>query len=281
MQVSDIYRGITKAEVAAGDTVLFWKDKWKNEVFQDRFPSAFSFATDPDMSVRQLLSSDRLSEVFHIPLSHEARQEVTDLQADTMGVSITEDKDSWSCVWGRGVFCSTQYYAYCFSQVQVDDVFKWIWESKCTMQWKVFLWLLLSERLNTRNMLKRRHYRIQNDDYTCLLCCNPPEEDITHLFFTCPFSQRCWDALGIQWPNDPCRLRKLHGAKARWARPMFLKFFVVAAWGIWKERNDKHFHGIQPSFGSWRGRFKWDFAMLVHRAKQEHSPFILSLAGSL
>ena len=149
------------------------------------------------------------------------------------------------------------------------------------MQWKVFLWLLLADRLNTRNMLRRRHFRVQNDDYNCLLYHHPPEEDIVHLFFTCPFSQRCWDALGIQWPKDTDRFRMLHEGKVRWARPMFLEVFAVAAWEIWKERNDKHFRGIKPSYESWRSRFKQDFAMLVHRSKQEQGPYILSIVSLL
>ena len=72
----------------------------------------------------------------------------------------------------------------------------------------------------------------------------------------------------------------VHEGKNRWARPMFLEVFVVAAWAIWKERNDKHFRGIQPSFVSWRNRFK-DFAMLVDRSKQEQDPYILSIVNLL
>ena len=57
-----------------------------------------------------------------------------------------------------------------FGVEMVDAAFGWIWKTKCTMQWKVFVSLLLADRLNTRNMLRSRHYKIQNDDYTCLLC---------------------------------------------------------------------------------------------------------------
>lgn len=46
---------------------------------------------------------------------------------------------------------------------------------------KVFAWLLLADRLNMRNMLRRRHYRVAND-YTCLLCDNPPEETLAILW---------------------------------------------------------------------------------------------------
>ena len=130
-------------------------------------------------------------------------------------------------------------------------------------------------------MLRRRHYKIQNDDYACLLCQNPPEEDVAHLFFHCPFSKRCWDSIGIHWPVGDCRLTLLHAGKNSWNGHMFMEVFTVAAWGIWKERNDKHFRGIQPSFTSWKNRFKHDFALLVHRAKQEYAPYILSLVAAL
>ena len=96
-----------------------------------------------------------------------------------------------------------------------------------------------------------------------------------------PFSQRCWAALGIHWPNGTDWIKMVHEGKNRWARPMFLEVFVVAAWAIWKERNDKHFRGIQPSFVSWRNRFKKDFTMLVHRSKQELAPCIISIVNLL
>ena len=44
---------------------------------------------------------------------------------------------------------------------------------------KVFAWLLLADRMNM-NMLRLRHYRVAND-YTCLLCDNPPEETLAIL----------------------------------------------------------------------------------------------------
>ena len=101
----------------AGDTILFWKDKWKTEVFQDKYPRAFSFAREPDISVRHLLYSDRLGDVFHLPLSLEARSEVAGLQSETLDTSLADGKDVWSCVWGGGEFRSSKYYAHCFSQI--------------------------------------------------------------------------------------------------------------------------------------------------------------------
>lgn len=77
------------------------------------------------------------------------------------------------------------------------------------MKIKVFGWLLLSDRLNTRNMLKRRHYNIGND-YDCILCGLHIEETLEHLFFECQFSTECWSSLGITWNQGQPRLQ--HGA---------------------------------------------------------------------
>lgn len=69
------------------------------------------------------------------------------------------------------------------------------------MKIKVFAWLLLSDRLNTRNMLNRRHFLI-GDDLKCVLCDAEVEETLDRLFLCRPFSFDCWLQIGIHWPLD-------------------------------------------------------------------------------
>lgn len=192
LQLSDVYRGVTRVNVGDGKTTLFWKDLWQDQVISESHPRAFSFCRQEDISVNKLLSAESLGQIFHLPLLIEAREEIKDLQDTTRGVDPSSGtNDTWLCAWGGKEFRANKFYSYCFINVQVDEAFGWIWKTKCTMQWKVFLWLLLADRLNTRNMLRRRHYRVNNDDYNCLLCHNPPEESLLHLFFRCPFSVSC------------------------------------------------------------------------------------------
>lgn len=95
---------------------------------------------------------------FHLPLTAQAREEVLDLQSITAEFQInTSDNDAWSYDWGYK-FTSAKYYQFYFRDIEVHEAFKWIWKSKCTMKLKVFSWLLLVDRLNTKNMLRRRHY---------------------------------------------------------------------------------------------------------------------------
>ena len=148
------------------------------------------------------------------------------------------------------------------------------------MKIKVFGWLLLSDRLITRNMRKRCHYNIRNN-HDCILCGQHIEETLEHLFFECNVNTQCWSTLGIGWQSGGTRLSNVSMAKEAWGRPLFMEVFLLAAWSIWKECNNKHFRGIAPSRLAWLHRFKSDFSLLAHRVKEKHKNFIPLLPYSL
>ena len=142
--------------------------------------------------------------------------------------------------------------------------FNWLRKTKCTEKIKVFGWLLLSDRLNTRNMLKRKHYNI-GTNLDCLLCGQHIEETVEYLFFHCSFSQSCWRILNITWSNHRHHLQLLERLKERHHHKMIMETFLLAAWSLWKERNNNHFRKIRPCIDSWKGRFINDFRDLLHR----------------
>jgi hypothetical protein len=47
--------------------------------------------------------------------------------------------------------------------------FKWIWKSKVSKKIKIFIWLLFRDRINSRNLLKRKNYKIEGEDYNCVV----------------------------------------------------------------------------------------------------------------
>ena len=175
----------------------------------------------------------------------------------------------------------SQVYMFCFEEMQVDEVFKWIWETRCTNKWRVFAWLLAADRLNTRAMLRRRAMTLPNDDHNCSMCAHGVEESIEHLIFRCDFSVQCWDKLCVRWSVSGNRLQLIHETKTRWVGPMFMEVLIVGAWGIWKERNNKCFRGIEASIGSWVDRFRSDFELLKHRSKPNLESFILNFVATL
>ena len=123
-------------------------------------------------------------------------------------------KDVWSYTWGSREFSAKKYYSFYFRDMRAHKSYQWLWKSKVTTKIKVFGWLVLSDRLNTRNMLKRRHYNV-GTNLNCLLC-GQKEEDIDHMILTCPFSMNCWSTFGLDPGCQATRPSWLEQAKNTW-----------------------------------------------------------------
>lgn len=127
LHLSDIYRGVTKVSVGNGRSTLFWKDLWHDNLLSDSHPRAFSYAKGEDLTIHDLLTAGSLGQVFHLPLSLEARQEINDLQLITRDFDpATDTSDHWLCSWGGTEFKTKKFYEHYFRNVQVDEAFCWI-----------------------------------------------------------------------------------------------------------------------------------------------------------
>jgi hypothetical protein len=104
--------------------------------------------------------------------------------------------DKWIFIWGNSKFTSGKLYNLAFSHIQVPSTFKRMWWSKCIPRLKFFAWLLLVDRLNTKAMLTRRNNSVDSNDH-CVLRSSQADEDIGHLFFSCPFPLSCWQKIGV------------------------------------------------------------------------------------
>ena len=169
---------------------MFWKDDWNHSIYEEKYPRAFSYCKNGDIPVQAFLNTTDLATTFNIPLSVQAHNELRKIQREVANVELTNANDTWTCCWGAQSFKTTSYYSYYFREITAHVAFKWLWKTKCTAKIKVFGWLLLSDRLNTRNMLKRRHYNI-GTNLDCLLCGEHVEEPREHLFIRCTCTTRC------------------------------------------------------------------------------------------
>jgi hypothetical protein len=105
--------------------------------------------------------------------------------------------DRWSYIWNSDEYFAKKAYLQIIGMNHASPIFKWMWKSCAHGKHKFFLWLLLSDRLNTRQLLKWKNMELQ--DYICVLCSTNSEESLLHLFFECPFSKWCWRMLNIHW----------------------------------------------------------------------------------
>jgi hypothetical protein len=85
----------------------------------------------------------------------------------------------------------------------------------------------------------------------------------------------------MSWPIHGDRLRMLEQGKNQWRSKMFMDIFLVAAWSLWKERNNNYFREIHPSFASWKTRFIQDFTNLSYRVLEDKRSFISAFTASI
>jgi hypothetical protein len=198
ISLSDEYRELTKCVVGNGSSVLFWSDQWTDGLLDSAFPRLFSYAKDKLQSVQDFFGREMIDS-FHLPLSVQAYDELQSLQEIIHNTSLSaETSDSWILKSGNGIFKPSKIYKQAFSHIVTDPASKWLWKSKCTSKHKFFAWLILHDRINTKDMLLRRQWHV-TDNHNCVLCHEGVLEDWRHLFFNCNFSSRIWNYLQIPW----------------------------------------------------------------------------------
>jgi hypothetical protein len=133
-------------------------------------------------------------------------------------------------------FSSSKAYKLLRGTLESSPLFNWLWSSSNLGKHKFFFWLLLRDRLNTRNILRSKNRILE--DYSCVLCSSGSEETLEHLFFTCPFSQDCWDTLHIYWNTNLEPLDMVIKARTIFGHSIFRELMITACWIKWKTRNN-------------------------------------------
>lgn len=108
-------------------------------------------------------------------------------------------------------------------------------------------------------MLTRRHLHVHDDDI-CVMCNTGEEETIEHLFFSCPFAVQCWNKLNFTWDLSLGLKDRLAQAKQDCGLAFFTEASMIAAWELWKIRNDKIFDRRESTQDRWFCNFKSMFS---------------------
>ena len=87
-------------QVQNGDTCLFWHDKWLQQPLKDDYPELYSFALNNNLSVTNFYAHQQLQEIFSLPLSAEAFQQLQLIQSFIDQFPLTDQHDKWSSNWG-------------------------------------------------------------------------------------------------------------------------------------------------------------------------------------
>jgi hypothetical protein len=135
------------------------------------------------------------------------------------------------------------------------------------MKHKVFFWLLLKDRLSTRDILQRQ--QLELDSYTCDLFIRRKVETMAQLFFRCNFAKACWSSIGASVLTSRSVFQILKLLKDKLAVPFYMEIIILMTWVIWTTRNACIFSNIDPLVEDCKRKFLSEFSLLLHRVKPE------------
>jgi hypothetical protein len=165
---------------------------------RETYPKLHSFAKNKDITVTYAVqqSTENIYDLFHLPLSTIAMQQCNDLNNNLTDLADNTEKYIWGFEWGD-FYSTKKMYEAIMNPPDAVVPFKWIWNSCFLSKHKFLFWLLLLDRLNTKDLMTRKSFYVETSE--CVLCQNDLYEDMIHIFFQCDFSQTFWWKLGMEW----------------------------------------------------------------------------------
>jgi hypothetical protein len=261
-----------KCVLGDGKSAYFWTDMWNDEeCLHQKFNHLVTFAKNTELSIHSVIHTEYLEDLFHLPLSQQAFQEFEQLEnlCEVALQRVQEgEADKWKYIWGNFSFTSRKAYKVLIGYQPTIPHFSWIWKTSCQARHKFFFWLLVLDRLNTRNLLKRKNFQLQS--YSCEFPGCNEEETLEHLFQSCPFAIDCWDSVCPQRQRNIPFMDSIKDIKDKLQVPFSMDIIILASWSIWIVRNNKVFNNQRPSFNNWKAIFHEELRLLKFRIKNRH-----------
>ena len=230
-----------------------WKFSWSGQILENKYPHLFSYALNANCSL-QFYCNNQTNRCFFLPLSVQASQQYCELQQLIIDrIWDRNSQDVWAYTWGPS-FSSKKAYSQLQGSYEASPLFNWFWKSGNIGKHKFFAWLLIRDRLSTRNLLRRKNMYLE--DYSCVLWYNGSEETCFHLFFECPFSSDCWNSINIHWNFNLQPLDMIIQARLNFNSHFFWEFFITACWVLWKARNGIIFDNQTATLLEWSASLK-------------------------
>jgi hypothetical protein len=92
-------------------------------------PQLFSFARQKNVTVSRALATEELSQLFTLPLSEEAFQQLLALASDLNDIHNMDADDVWSYIWGSPIFSSVKAYRQLIGPRQVHPFYSCLWKA--------------------------------------------------------------------------------------------------------------------------------------------------------
>jgi hypothetical protein len=229
----------------------FWKSTWLgNQPLSIQFHVLFDLTYDKDVSVNGVFTSNFESLTFRRRIVGNLKLLYDELinYCNQVSLSDQEDKIVWT-LEKKGFSVNSLYRKKMENQTLIP--YKFLWKSKWPHKIKVFFWLVVRNKILTKDNLRKRCW------IGSLNCCfYGVDESIDHLFFKCPIAQYMWRVIQIalNLRSIPKNIKDLYDnwfCKPKDKMTHLVLFGCGALfWAIWRTRNDWCFgknHLLDPS----------------------------------
>jgi hypothetical protein len=161
MTLIDLYRNLTTVKIGDGKSTCFWLDSWLgNKPISVQFPALFSHVQSPNVLVVDCCTDNGWMLRFRHITSNRAQEELGLLLDRLNLVSLSEEPDRRFMRFGPNKNFSVKscYYALNFGGVSCAGNQE-IWNSFAPKKCKIFAWLALHNRLNTKEEIVKERGR--------------------------------------------------------------------------------------------------------------------------
>ncbi|KAJ3703386.1 hypothetical protein LUZ61_007091 [Rhynchospora tenuis] len=161
----------------------------------------------------------------------------------------TDPSQSWRWT-NSGIYTSASAYTILFNPRISSPYHRKLWKLRVPPKVKIFIWLLLQDRLLTQSNLLLRNWPTNEG---CPCCLAGPLKTAHHLFLDCPLASSIWTSVQ-QLFNFPTLLL-IDDLLAFWLTNRSTlgsewdTIWAATNWTIWKERNNRIFNSLtKPLF---------------------------------
>ena len=154
-------------------------------------------------------------------------------------LSSQKDKPIWR-LGNKGFTVNSLYKKNSLDQFKVP--YRFLWKSKLPQKIKVFLWLVIRNKILTKDNLRKRNWKGSDD---CCFCGGM--ESIDHLFFKCSVAKFVWRVVQIALNLDyiPKNIDEVCDSWMKIPKTKLSNLLIFGCgalfWAIWRTRNDWFF----------------------------------------
>jgi hypothetical protein len=99
------FKELTSCNIGSGKSICLWNDKWGDEeIAESTYSHLHSFAKDPNINVSKVLNEANIYNLFHLPLSHIAHQELQEPRTELADATTGNLVYSWNFKWSNPIY---------------------------------------------------------------------------------------------------------------------------------------------------------------------------------